>query len=90
MGLRIGPQPRHARGTPDRPYSALNLRLSLAILGCVLMVAIAVVAWRADLRAVAIVAIVFAVIAVVDLVIVQLRRSARARTEGDGEHTLFE
>ena len=36
--MPIGPQPRGARGTIERPYSALRLRLGLAIGGLVICV----------------------------------------------------
>src|SRR5690348_11898700 len=44
--MPIGPQPRGARGTVGHPYSALNLRLVLAIFGLVSCTVLAVLAAR--------------------------------------------
>ncbi|RJL22076.1 hypothetical protein [Bailinhaonella thermotolerans] len=78
-------QPRGRRGTHDRPYTALNLRLGLAIFG---MVATAFFAWLsawAGLRVLMWIFIVFAVIALIDLVVILWRKSKRR-----GGHSLFE
>lgn len=85
------PQPRGAKGTVGRPYSALNLRLALASFGLVICVVLGVLAARADQRVLAVVLGVFALVAVVDLVVVQRRRAARRREEPPGtRHSLFE
>lgn len=85
------PQPRGAKGTVGRPYSALNLRLVLAAFGLVICVVLGVLAARADQRVLAAVLGVFALVAVVDLVVVQRRRVARRREEPSGtRHSLFE
>jgi membrane protein YdbS with pleckstrin-like domain len=84
----IGAQPPGRRGTVDRPYSALNLRLVLAALGLVSSVVLALVSFGVGLDALGVL-LVLAVVAVVDLVVVQLRRRARRRTEG-GHSSLFE
>jgi uncharacterized membrane protein YfcA len=74
-----------------RPYSALNLRLVLAAFGLVICVVLGVLAARADQRVLAAVLGVFALVAVVDLVVVQRRRVARRREEPSGtRHSLFE
>lgn len=83
-------QPRGARGTVGHAYSALNLRLVLAAFGLVTMVVFAVLAARADLLWLAVVCAVFAVVAVVDLVVIQRRRAARRRAEPGRRHSLFE
>ncbi|MFI6825262.1 DUF6343 family protein [Micromonospora sp. NPDC050187] len=83
-------QPRGARGTVGHAYSALNLRLALASFGLVTMVVFAVLAARADLTWLAVVCGVLAVVAVVDLVVVQRRRAARRREEPGVRHSLFE
>ncbi|MBF9128722.1 hypothetical protein I0C86_06930 [Plantactinospora sp. S1510] len=85
------PQPRGAKGTVGRPYSALNLRLALASFGLVICVVLGVLAARADQPVLAAVLGVFALVAVVDLVVVQRRRAARRREEPPGtRHSLFE
>jgi hypothetical protein len=71
-------------------YSALNLRLALASFGLVTMVLFAVLAARADLPWLAVVCGVLAVVAVVDLVVIQRRRAARRREEPGVRHSLFE
>ncbi len=68
-------------------YGALNLRLAMAILG-LLSAGFAVLLLRADLLMFGWLFIVLAVVAVVDLVILQLRRRVRRRAGGDG-HSLF-
>ena len=87
--MPIGPQPRGARGTVGHPYSALNLRLVLAAFGFVSCAVLAVVLWWAGMRPWAVALGVLAVVALVDLVVVQIRR--RRRREADpGRHSLFE
>ncbi|MCM0676868.1 DUF6343 family protein [Micromonospora phytophila] len=83
-------QPRRARGTVGHAYSALNLRLALAGFGLVTMALFAVLALRADLVWLGFLCVVFAVVAVVDLVIIQRRRAARRREEPGARHSLFE
>jgi membrane protein YdbS with pleckstrin-like domain len=85
----IGAQPAGRRGTVDRPYSALNLRLVLAALGLISSAVLALVSFGVGLDALGWVLLLLAVVAVVDLVVVQLRRRARRRTEG-GHSSLFE
>ncbi|TCB95955.1 hypothetical protein E0H26_17510 [Micromonospora zingiberis] len=83
-------QPRRARGTVGHAYSALNLRLALASFGLVTMVVFAVLAFRADLAWLGIVCAILAVVAVVDLAVIQRRRAARRREEPGVRHSLFE
>jgi hypothetical protein len=72
-------------------YSALNLRLLLASFGLVVCVALGVLALRAELPVLGAVLLVFAAVAVVDLVVVQRRRIARRREEPPGtRHSMFE
>ena len=88
--MPLGPQPRGRRGTIGHPYTALNLRLALAISGFVSCVALAVVLWwLLHLIVLASVALFFALVALVDAVVVQLRRRQRKRAEGKG-HSIFE
>lgn len=75
--MPLGSQPRRADGTVEHPYSALRLRLGLALFGLVVCVVGAVVTWRVGAVPVAIALLVLAVIALVDavVVIVRLRRA---------------
>jgi membrane protein YdbS with pleckstrin-like domain len=87
--MPIGSQPRGARGTVGHPYSALNLRLVLAAFGflaCAVLTGL--LAWAGQ-PVWALVAALFAVVALVDLVVVQLRRRQRRR-EDPAKHSLFE
>jgi len=87
--MPIGPQRKRARGTIGHPYSALNLRLVLALFGLVTSAAFAVVAWVFGHGILAAALLILAVSAAVDLVVIELRRRARRRA---GEHhpSLFE
>lgn len=71
-------------------YSALNLRLVLATFGLVTMTLFAVVSFWAHLAWLGVVCAVLAVVAVVDLVVIQRRRAARHREEPGVRHSLFE
>ena len=84
--MPIGAQPPGRRGTVGKPYSALNLRLALAIFGLVTSVAFAVLLLRADIRVFGWLFVVLAVVAAIDVVVIQLRRRARGR----GDNSLFE
>jgi hypothetical protein len=68
----------------------LNLRLVLAIFGLVTCTALAVLSGRAGLTALAVILAVLAAVALVDIIVVQLRRAARRRAEPDRRHSLFE
>ncbi len=87
--MPIGAQPPKRRGTVERPYSALNLRLVLALFGLVMSVVFAVLLLRAGLNGFGWAFVALAVVSVVDVVVVQLRRRARGRG-GDTGHSLFE
>lgn len=87
--MPVNPQPHRADGTVAHPYSALNLRLALAAIGVLASVVAAVLAWRGGYLAVAWVATGLAVVGVVDMVVIQLRRRARRRADR-AHHTLFE
>jgi hypothetical protein len=88
--MPIGAQPPGRRGTFDQPYSALNLRLILAAFGLVVCSVLAVVLWRRGWAVPAWLLAGWAVVALVDLVVIQMRRRARRRAEGDGHHSVFE
>lgn len=75
-------QPARRRGTPERPYSALDLRLVLAALGLVSSGVLAVQLFRLGNRPLGWAFVLVAVVAAVDLVVVQLRRRARRRERG--------
>ena len=87
--MRLNPQPRGRRGTIDRPYSALNLRLLLAVFGVVVSAVLAVLVLRAGYPVVAALFGALALIAAVNVVVVQTRRRARRRA-GDSNRSLFE
>lgn len=85
------PQPRGARGTVGHAYSALNLRLVLALFGLVTSLIFGVLVWLAGYPVPAVILFVFAAVAVVDVVVVQRRRMARHREERPGRRrSLFE
>lgn len=82
-------QPKGRRGTIGRPYSALNLRLVLAMVGLVGWAVLAVILYRYELTVAAVISAGVALIAAVDLVVVQLRRRQRKREDRE-HHSLFE
>ena len=88
--MPIGAQPPGRRGTVGEPYSALNLRLVLASFGFLICTGLALLLWRWDQPVPAWILAVWAVVALIDVVVVQLRRRARARAEGGRKHSLFE
>ncbi|KAB1904375.1 DUF6343 family protein [Micromonospora sp. AMSO31t] len=71
-------------------YSALNLRLALALFGLVTMTVFAVLAFAAGVTWLGVVCAILAAVAVVDLVVIQRRRAARHREEPGARHSLFE
>lgn len=66
------------------------MRLVLALFGLVSMTVFAVLAFQAEVVWLGVVCAVFAVVAAVDLVIIQRRRAARHREEPGRKHSLFE
>jgi predicted metal-binding membrane protein len=87
--MPIGAQPPNRRGTVGHPYSALNLRLALAVFGLVCCIVLAVLMLRAGATGFGWVLAALALVSVIDIVVVQLRRRARRRS-GDTGHSLFE
>jgi hypothetical protein len=85
--MPIGAQPPGRRGTVDKPYSALNLRLVLATFGLITSTIFAVVLLRTGIDVLGWILVVLAVVAAIDVVVIQLRRRARGRAHGD---SLFE
>lgn len=72
-------------------YSALNLRLALALFGLVTSLVFGVLVWIAGYPVPAVILFVLAAVAVIDLVVIQRRRMARHRDEAPGRrHSLFE
>lgn len=88
--MPIGPQPRGRRGTVEEPYSPLNLRLALAVFGLVVCTVLAVLLFRSGWALPGWLLTAWAVAAVIDIVVVQMRRRARRRAEGNRDHSLFE
>ena len=88
--MPIEAQPPGRRGTVGSPYSALNLRLILAVFGFIVSAVLAVVLWRSGWIWPAWFLAAWALVAVVDIVVVQLRRRARRRAEHGRHHSLFE
>jgi membrane protein YdbS with pleckstrin-like domain len=86
----IGPQPRGREGTSDRPYSALNLRLILALFGLAAAIVAGISFWRAGLPVwTIVVAGILALVTIVNLFVVIARRRARRRQD-PSHHTIFE
>ena len=75
--MPIGRQPRGARGTVDRPYSALRLRLVLAVFGAIVCAVGAVLTWRTGATGFSIFFAILAVIAVIDMIVIVIRLSRR-------------
>jgi hypothetical protein len=88
--MPIGAQPPGRRGTIDQPYSPLNLRLVLAAFGFVICTVLSVLMFRAGWTVPAWLLAGWALVAVIDMIVVQLRRRARKRAEHGGDHSLFE
>jgi hypothetical protein len=68
----------------------LNLRLLFASFGLVSCAVLAFVSIRAGLPVLAVALAALAVVAAVDIVVIQLRRSARHREQPGARHSLFE
>ncbi|MEV6306656.1 hypothetical protein AB0M02_45170 [Actinoplanes sp. NPDC051861] len=88
--MPIGPQPKGRRGTVEEPYSPLNLRLVLASFGLVVCAVLSVLLLRAGWTVPGWLLAGWAVVALIDIVVVQMRRRARSRAEGGRSHSLFE
>jgi hypothetical protein len=73
----LGSQPRRARGTVEHPYSALRLRQVLAWFGLVVCLGGAVLVWRIGPRPFAVVLLIGAIAAVIDLVVISIRLRRR-------------
>ncbi|GAB2604052.1 hypothetical protein Aab01nite_47430 [Paractinoplanes abujensis] len=88
--MPIGAQPPGRRGTVEEPYSPLNLRLILAAFGFVVCTVLGIVLLRSGWTVPGWLLLAWAAVAVVDMVVVQLRRRARRRAESGRNHSLFE
>ena len=87
---RAAGQPRGARGSVGHAYSALNLRLALAIFGLVVSVLGAGLAFLLDRPGFGVLLIVLALAAIADIVVVQRRRAQRRRGDPTRHDSLFE
>jgi Family of unknown function (DUF6343) len=87
--MPIGGQPKGARGTVGHPYSALNLRLVLAAFGLVTCAVFAFLLLRMGHPVAGAVVAALAAVALVDLIVITIRRRRRCRTDPRG-HSLFE
>ena len=81
---------RSEKGTVGQPRSALNMRLLLAVFGLVSCTVLAVLLFRANIAIGGWALAVLAVVALVDIVVIQRRRMERRRREPDRHHSLFE
>nr|WP_307837660.1 hypothetical protein [Actinoplanes couchii] len=88
--MPLGPQPQGRRGTVEEPYSPLNLRLVLAAFGLVVCTVLSALLFRAGWTIPGWLLAAWALAALVDIVVIQLRRRARARTASGRNHSLFE
>lgn len=77
-------------GSLRHPYSALNLRLALASFGLVFSVVLAWLSFAAGLPALGWCAVALAVVTVIDLVVIMVRRRQRRQAEPAAHHSLFE
>lgn len=78
------------RGTIGHPYSALNLRLALALFGLSSMIVLLVVFLWIGYGGFALAAGVVGVTAAINVIVVQRRRAQRRREEPGVKHSLFE
>lgn len=74
----------------DRPQSALNLRLALALFGLVCTGVLLYLAFQYGNLALAVASCVLLAITITDLVAIQLRRRRRHKREPGVDHSLFE
>jgi uncharacterized protein DUF6343 len=74
--MPLGPQPKDAQGSVERPYSALRLRLVLAIFGLVVCLVGAIILWHVAIP-IAVALFVLAAIALVDMGVILTRLSRR-------------
>ncbi|WP_306207835.1 hypothetical protein [Actinoplanes sp. RD1] len=88
--MPIGAQPRGRRGTVEEPYSPLNLRLIFAAFGFVVCSVLAVLLLQHGWTVPGWLLVAWAVVAAGDMVVIQLRRRARARSAAGRDHSLFE
>ncbi|HWS38673.1 MAG TPA: hypothetical protein VN408_38795 [Actinoplanes sp.] len=88
--MPLGPQPQGRRGTVEEPYTPLNLRLALAAFGLVICTVLSALLFRAGWTVPGWLLAAWAVAALIDIVVIQIRRRARSRTSPNRDHSLFE
>lgn len=87
--MPISAQPPGRRGTVGHPYSPLNLRLALAGFGFVVSAVFAVVLLVLGHAVPGWILAALAVVALVDILVIQTRRRARQRVDPE-HHSMFE
>ncbi len=75
---------------PDRPQSALNLRLLLTLFGLAFTIVLGFLAVNFRNFGLAVFTVVLGVVTIVDLVIILIRRRRRRRREPGAHHSIFE
>lgn len=87
--MPVGAQPPRRRGTVERPYSALNLRLVLASFALLSCLVLGIVLLALGYRLPGVLLLLLGLPAIIDIVVIQLRRRARRR-EDHQRHSMFE
>lgn len=77
--MPLGPQPGHADGSVEHPYSALRLRRTLAIIGIVAFAALAGALFGFGNNWLAGICVLGVVVGIIDLFVVQVRISRSRR-----------
>lgn len=74
----------------QRPQSALNLRLLLALFGLAFTIVLILVGFYFHNRALVVFGVILTVITIVDLVVILVRKRRRRRREPGVRHSMFE
>ncbi|GIH07239.1 hypothetical protein Rhe02_53060 [Rhizocola hellebori] len=74
----------------EKPQSALNLRLTLAVFGLLCTITLIVLAFLYGNLALAVVGCVLLAVTITDLVAIQIRRRRRRKREPGVSHSIFE
>ncbi|WP_117214612.1 DUF6343 family protein [Allorhizocola rhizosphaerae] len=75
---------------PEKPQSALNLRLLLTLFGLACTIVLGFLAVNFRNFGLAVFTVILGVITIVDLVIILIRRRRRRRREPGAHHSVFE